>query len=87
MITMRIYSDPSRESDPMTLPDVEVFAVSPTEAIYNRQNADHADEFTIFDAGWYYWYCFPGCMPDSSPFGPFKTEEEAIADCQEHATC
>ena len=84
---MRIYSDPSRESDPMALSDVEIFQVTEMVALYNRQNADHADEFTIFAAGWYYWHCFPGCMPDSEPFGPFETEAEAIADCQEHAAC
>jgi len=32
--------------------------------------------------GWYYWFCFPGCLPDSEPYGPFETEEEAIADAQ-----
>lgn len=32
-------------------------------------------------AGGYFWaYCMPGCMPDSSFYGPFATEEEAIAD-------
>ena len=84
---MSIYSDPSRESDPKALPDVEVFSVSPLEAIYNRQNACHADEYTIFDAGWYYWYCMPGCLPDSEPFGPFETEAEAVTDCRENAAC
>jgi hypothetical protein len=28
--------------------------------------------------GWFYWYCFPGCMPDSEPMGPYETEREAI---------
>jgi hypothetical protein len=35
--------------------------------------------------GWYWWTCFPGCMPDSDPFGPFATEAEALADAQEGA--
>lgn len=35
--------------------------------------------------GWFYWYCFPGCMPDSSAFGPFTTRAEALADAQENA--
>ena len=36
------------------------------------------------DAGQYwYWYCLPGCLPDSDPIGPFATEEEAIAAAQE----
>jgi hypothetical protein len=29
-------------------------------------------------AGWYWWFCLPGCLPDSEPYGPFKTEEAAI---------
>ena len=33
-------------------------------------------------SGWYYWACFPGCLPDSDPIGPFDTEEEAIAAAQ-----
>jgi hypothetical protein len=32
--------------------------------------------------GWYWWSCFPGCLPDSSPNGPFATEEEAINSAQ-----
>ena len=27
--------------------------------------------------GWYYWYCEPGCLPDSDPYGPYKTADEA----------
>jgi hypothetical protein len=34
------------------------------------------------DAGFYWWACFPGCMPDGDPIGPFQTEEEAIEDAQ-----
>jgi len=30
------------------------------------------------EGGWFYWYCFPGCMPDSEPVGPFKTRDEAL---------
>jgi hypothetical protein len=27
--------------------------------------------------GWYWWCCFPGCLPDSDPIGPFTTESQA----------
>jgi hypothetical protein len=27
--------------------------------------------------GWFYWYCFPGGMPESSPFGPYASAAEA----------
>ena len=33
--------------------------------------------------GWYWWACFPGCMPDSDPIGPFQTEAEALEDAQD----
>ena len=28
-------------------------------------------------AGWYWWTCCPGCLPDSEASGPFETEMEA----------
>lgn len=31
-------------------------------------------------AGFYWWTCCPGCLPDSDASGPFETEEEAIED-------
>ncbi len=33
--------------------------------------------------GWFYQFCFPGCLPDSDPFGPFQTEQEAINDMRD----
>jgi len=33
--------------------------------------------------GWYWWSCFPGCLPDGEPYGPFSTETEALADARE----
>jgi len=32
-------------------------------------------------AGFYWQACFPGCLPDGDPMGPFQTEVEAIEDC------
>jgi len=31
-------------------------------------------------AGFYWWTCCPGCLPDSEALGPFETEEEANED-------
>lgn len=31
-------------------------------------------------AGWYWWTCCPGCMPDSDAFGPFKSVSDAAWD-------
>ena len=68
------YSDPSRENDPYALPDVEVF-----------HSSDHPaeEDGEPMEAGWYWWSCFPGCLPDGEPKGPFTTEAEALADAQE----
>lgn len=74
---MQAYSDPKRADDPYALPDVEVFysdGVNEAGGSGDDTPADHA--------GWYYWYCFPGCLPDSDPIGPFATEAEALADVQ-----
>ena len=30
--------------------------------------------------GWYWWACWPGCMPDGDAVGPFETEQAAIDD-------
>jgi hypothetical protein len=30
--------------------------------------------------GWYWWACFPGCLPDGDPSGPYKSAEEAYHD-------
>jgi hypothetical protein len=70
------YSDPSRESDPYALPDVEVFRVSDDYKFFDEEGLPLPD-------GWYWWTCFPGCLPDGDPNGPFDTEDEALADAQE----
>ena len=35
--------------------------------------------------GWFYWYCFPGCMPDSDAVGPYATRDEAVKAAQDDA--
>lgn len=68
----QFYTDPRRASDKWSLPDAEVF--------YADDLTDDDDE--PMDAGYYYWHCFPGCLPDSDPIGPFDTEEAAIEDAR-----
>jgi hypothetical protein len=31
-------------------------------------------------AGWYWWACLPGCLPDGDATGPFKSAAEAYHD-------
>jgi hypothetical protein len=78
---MQNYSDPKRASDPYALPDVEVFQAEctcPGECL----QVHHDDGLQLEDGGWYWWSCFPGCLPDGEPNGPFDSEDEALADAQ-----
>ena len=49
--------------------------------------AKEAFEIFLLDGpdtrGWYWWACWPGCMPDGEPGGPFATLSEALADADE----
>lgn len=74
------YSDPKRASDPHALPDVETFYHHATDPDCVG-NGDPAAE--PMESGWYWWFCFPGCLPDSDPNGPYETAAEAIAAAQE----
>lgn len=101
---MQAYSDPSRETDPHALPDVEIFQLTAREVA--EMDEDMVREYmrrhefrlasmnsrtreAMFNAmigeeditgGWFYHFCFPGCLPDSDPFGPFETQAEALAN-------
>jgi len=75
---MRAYSDPSREHDKWSLPVLEIFYAGEgeLEACNDCETCKHA-------AGFFWWSCFPGCMPDSDPHGPFDTEDEALKDARD----
>lgn len=75
----QFYSDPSREKETHALPDCEAFDVREGEMV--------DDEGEPLEPGWYYWYCFPGCMPEGPPMGPYSTEYEAITACRNDAMC
>ncbi len=70
------YSDPTREDDPHALPDVEVF---------HSSDYPPEDGAEPVEKGWYYWYCFPGCLPDSEPYGPYGSEDAASQAAQEES--
>lgn len=36
------------------------------------------------EGGWFYWFCLPGCMPDSDAFGPFATHADALTDARRY---
>jgi hypothetical protein len=38
-----------------------------------------------FRCGWYWQSCFPGCLPDSEPMGPYRSHAAAIKGANDHA--
>lgn len=76
----QFYFEPERAADPYALPDAEVF--------YRTLEDNEVDGWVDGDgdtlpAGWYYWTCLPGCLPDSDPIGPFDSEDDAIEDARD----
>lgn len=35
--------------------------------------------------GYFFQFCFPGCLPESSPFGPYPTRQAAIEAARDMA--
>lgn len=92
---MQGYSDPTRANDPHSLPDLEAFEAvrgewwiddngERQEFPTTRAEAlkAHDEGWEPCEAGWYVQACFPGCLPDSEPEGPYKTAEEALEAAQ-----
>ena len=49
---------------------------------YHRFN-DDCGSFEVFlhaDKSYYWWACFPACLPDSDAYGPFESYQEAFDD-------
>jgi hypothetical protein len=65
------YSSSDPRISPNSLPNIEVF--------YARIGELGDDK----SCGYYWWSCFPGCLPDGEPNGPFTTEEEALNNAQD----
>jgi hypothetical protein len=53
------------------------------ETIKNNDMRD--EESNLYTPGWYWQSCFPGCLPDSNPIGPFRTASEAYDDAKSNA--
>ncbi len=75
----QVYSDPTKANNKWSLPDCEVFY----STAYGHDLELNEDGGREFPPGFYYWYCLPGCLPDSEPIGPFTTAEEAIESMRE----
>ena len=75
---MKAYTNPSDATNPHRLPDIEVFYADGTVAFPGPDGE-------ALPIGFYWWACFPGCLPDSEPMGPFDTAEDAVEDAQSAA--
>ena len=91
---MQFYTDPARADDTYALPDAEVFHVDAidlededtcfADLVAGKVEDGYDRDEAIHDLiGFYWWCCFPGCMPEGDPMGPFATQEDAIADARE----
>jgi hypothetical protein len=81
---MQVYSDSTRENDQHALPDVEVLHVSEKDT-YAKDAFHSAEDGSFFGEGWYWWACFPGCLPSADPWGPYATEHDALKDVRDYA--
>ena len=72
----RHHSNEARGEKGWSLTDVEVFYAG-------RGDLPADDDGTLSDAGWYFRFGFAGCIPESSPFGPYTSEAAAIAAMRE----
>lgn len=80
------YLNPKDEQDPRRLPNVEVWEHPTFEGDDPNDcpGAAHGPHEHGPDCdGWYWQSCFPGCLPDGEPFGPFETEAEALEDARQ----
>lgn len=79
----------------MTMNNLEVFYMDAEEFMtaddstwmYDRMTDKKRDGFSDQEAaeslaGFYYWFCFPGCLPEGDAIGPFETETRAYADAE-----
>ena len=81
----QFYTDVTCEIETNAPPNAEVFYVSEKDMQYAGKAScwyDENDEQYLV-VGWYYWSCFPGCLPDSDPIGPFDSEQLAVDDARD----
>lgn len=84
----QFYLDPERKAIPYALPNAETFYIDHQGHCDNKpfelpHDLPGDTGYSLASEGWYWWLCFPGCLPDSDPFGPFPTEAKAIANAQD----
>ena len=52
----------------------------PIEVFWSDESEPGLFGKTDDQRGWFWWSCYPGCLPDSDPVGPFESSREAYED-------
>ena len=55
---------------------------------FTDEDGNTFGSFEVFEEqGFYWWPCFPGCLPDTDddPIGPFTSYDAAFQDAQDFA--
>jgi len=79
------HSRPDPYLGPMHHGQFEIFFHAPGLGMaYDQISDEGRDEpEEEYEQGWYWWACFPGCLPDGEPSGPFDSSREALKDADE----
>lgn len=59
------------------------FASLETAEEYGSFTIEYIAADPYLDPGFYWQACFPGCLPDSEPVGPFKSYAAALEDARQ----
>jgi len=71
----RAVYEPLYATDPHTGASIEIFYA---DGVLARS-------FNARGAGWFWWSCQPGFLPDAPPIGPFPTSYRAYRDALNRA--
>jgi len=90
------YSNLERETEPNSLPNVEVWSARVGECVcgimsplFSAESEDCPEcglsrgLVPTGEEAFWFAFGFPGCLHDSDPEGPFDSEEEAITTARE----
>jgi hypothetical protein len=68
------------ESEILDVLRVNGFVIDDDGDVCYADGSGVADEFPYSPgaAGFYYWFCTPGYLPEGDAIGPFATEQDAI---------
>lgn len=61
----------------------EVFWDDADVSEWGGQARNYDEDGEPVKPGWYWWPCFPGCIPDGEANGPFASSRAAMYDADE----